>query len=354
MVRLFSIAIERVGRQPKVSEEESFDAGAEFADKRPIVEHTFHIVNNKPYLLTIVQQGCTCSCTRTDVTRKVLQPGEATDMRMAVRVPHAYTGKTSVRCEVKFDDGSSKQYTLSYEAFPRIHVDRNIINFETIAATALASGNRQESATVSVDLFAAPDERLPTLASVECPEDFQVDLKESPIVDRVSGLYRKRYTARVTPRMEELRNKPGGTVTEILQFRADNGASTFATLTWRVAAKYTLTPSVVFFGTVAPDTEARTFRSLLASRNDEPIRIASIATDSPDIIVHSEVTENPKLAVLRFSLASKKLQKGGAIAGAVRVILADDDATTLNIPWSAVLRSNDGALRTSGINDPER
>lgn len=102
---------------------EAYDAGRLLADARPVVSRTFRVVNRGSRTIKLINRSCTCTCTTSELSRDTLNPGQSATFDMAIKMPGGYSGKSTVRCELMFDDNRARIYTITYESFPRMLIE---------------------------------------------------------------------------------------------------------------------------------------------------------------------------------------------------------------------------------------
>jgi hypothetical protein len=232
------------------------DAGQVFAEITPVVAHRFSVRNRSGRTLKLVDQRCTCTCTTSQFSPATLEPGQSGMLDMSIQMPGGYSGKSSVRCELSFDDGSTRTCVISYESFPRMMVDLSYLDLGTFGPEPeQGDGSRQSRSALQshISLFAPAGRPLPSLRSIRSPEEILTTLVGQPETSAVGGLWRRRFSVRFEANPAAMRKNSGATVTKPVDFVSDDGASAAIALTWRHLERYSVAPSPVFYGTVEAD-----------------------------------------------------------------------------------------------------
>ena len=238
-----------------------------FAEDVPMIEHTFRIVNDGKRTMKLIGKSCTCTCTSTALSQDVLRPGEVATLSMSIRTDGTYSGRTNIRCELTFDDGSVRTCMIAYESYPRIMVEKNHLDLGTFGSNIdqeAGSSETRAGLTNWVDLFAPAGRRLPTLRSIETPRELEATLVGPPETSTTNRVQRRRYTVQIKTRPDVVGSGPGGTHARTIAFLSDDGASTLGTVVWRQVERYVVTPSLVHFGAVTPGGSSRKMQVVVA------------------------------------------------------------------------------------------
>ncbi len=219
-----------------------YDAGQVFADITPQINHRFKIINRSNRTVRLSEKQCTCTCTTGRLTPEVLQPGQAAFLDMSIRLPGAYSGRSEVRCELVFDDGSAKTCTLSYESFPRIMADLPYLDLGVVEAPSDRQGGHELGSDRTVQtrasLFAPPSQTLPSLRPIRSPEEIEATVVSEPETSVVGNVQRLQYLLRFRANPSAMLRRSGGAFTSIVNLLSDDGAATTVTLSWRVVERY--------------------------------------------------------------------------------------------------------------------
>lgn len=326
---------------------ETYDAGSSMADLVPAIHRTFTVRNRGPKPIKLVHKVCTCTCTTTKLNPEFIQPGEVATFGMSIRMPGGYSGKTSVRCELTFDDNRTRTYAIAYESFPRIMSERSQLDLGTYSPrdrSASETSPDPPTLTTWLELFCPARDRLPFLKSVSAPDELEViatEDKDQPSV--ASGLRRRRYAIQIRPRPHLMSSVAAGACARTLSFLADDGSSTAMTVLWRCLERYTVAPTRAYFGTVEVGSSGKVCRVLIGTSSDKPLRIASIQSDSELVTAEVETggpdrARSPTFCAVKLELAVPSRVEGSALSGTIHMVVADAESTTVSVPWSAFVR----------------
>lgn len=325
------------------SEREStiYDAGAVFAEDRPVIKHSFQVRNTSDRTIRLTDQLCACTCTTTKLHPAVLEPGQAGTLDMSMVMTDAYADKTVMSCELRFDDGTAREYSLVYRLYPRIMADREFLDFGTFSEDERRPGS---SLDLDIYLFAPPGERLASLRSIEAPEEFEVEQVGSTATTTTTenGVQRRHHAIRVKPRPGVQLAGGGGTFTKSIRFVADDGSTATTNLLWRQHERFRCSPSPISFGVVDPGGSAATRQAIITASLGEGFRAESVESDSPHLKAAREAgsREQASGAVERIelSLMVPADYPRDVVSGVVEARMTDDRRSTVLIPWSAIVR----------------
>jgi hypothetical protein len=325
---------------------EAYDAGRVFSDSRPVVERTFRVTNRGSKPIRLINKSCTCTCTTSRLSREILSPGESASFKMSIRMPAGYSGKSTVRCDLRFDDDRVRTFTISYESFPRILVENVYLNFGTIDPTADPDAEAPEQRTW-LDLFAPQGERLASLKSIPELEGFEISTTGGSEVSELEGIQTRRYEVRIKAKPAVLRSSPGGSHARTVTFASDDGSTALVTVMWRQLDRYTVSPSPVHFGMVKADGSSKEMKVLVSAHVEPEIAIRSITSDSEYLVPEVDGTapdgSTSSRRGLRLVLKVPHDFTRDALSGMVRIEIADRQATSVPIPWSAFVRNATGS-----------
>ena len=92
-------------------EEPIHDYGVVYRDEHDTTDHTYTIQNLGDENLKIEKIKSSCGCTRADITRKVIPPGETADLLAQLRFKSS-TGKNRIRVTLLTNDPKKSRLDL--------------------------------------------------------------------------------------------------------------------------------------------------------------------------------------------------------------------------------------------------
>jgi hypothetical protein len=261
-------------------------------------------------------------------------------------MPGGYSGKSSVRCELKFDDGSAKTCLISYESFPRIATHLAYVDlgtFDPWADPRAGSADQQPTSQTHVSLFAPVGRTIPSLRSIQSPQEIETTVVGQPEISIMGNVQRAEYKVRFAWNLVAMRAAAGTSFAKPVTFLSDAGHSTVVTVAWHQVERYRYAPSPVFFGTAYAGGSPRNLAVVITSSAKSPIAIKSIKSDSEYLAVRlasaSSASRPGGNQTLTFVLSvPAAFDQGDALSGTVRIVLAEGDSLGLAIPWSAFVR----------------
>ncbi len=328
-----------------VSNEEDtrYDAGQVFGEETSNINRRFRITNRSKKPIKLLEQRCSCTCTTSHFAPEYLPPGESGVLDMSVRTPGGYSGKTNIRCELSFDDGSTRVCSVDYESFPRIMAE--LSNVDLGSFPPKGDPYVEPPATVvHVSTFSKIGEEPLSVLSVRAPDEVRASIAGEPTRTVLGGIVRHRYEIRFSPVMDTIQAHTGASaVFKPANILANGGVSTFITLTWRNTQPYSCSPSILSFGSSGPGDPPKSLRASVSSYKGTPISIESISSDSPFLKVvraAESLSDSPSSSVfLQFVLSPPpKVDDLLALAGKISIVFADGKSSVLTVPWSAFVR----------------
>lgn len=323
---------------------ETFHAGQVFASIDPTITHVFHVKNRSYRVLKVLEKKCSCSCTATDLSAQAIQPGDHATLTMSVRLPHNHVENSNTRCELVFDDGTSRTYTIAYETFPRVLVTPETLDFGAVHLDKKGAARPDNERTTVVTLFAPADEELPRLNLPRETHEIAVRQVGEPQEYARGSVKVRQYELAFKQRRERLSRGDvrSPTCAQRIDITTDSDVSSFVTLTWHYVDRYRVEPSPVFFGRMDAGGPAKKASVLLIGPAGESLNIKSIESDSallvPIVAPTRDGDAKPRLRTADLVLDVPASVPDGAVSGTVHVTMEDDEASVISIPWSAFVR----------------
>jgi hypothetical protein len=329
---------------------EVYDAGAVFADATPQLTHRFLIKNTTGIPVTFRSESHSCSCTKVQIDKMALAPGEETALTMSVDVPQGFSSR-EVDCTIATDHSEHPEwpYYMRFRSFPRARIVPDRIDLGTYSPRT--SGGSESSASdidkppveAWLELFSPKGGEETGVPRVVGPsEELSIELDRSARIDDLAdGVRRTRYRLRVSV------NDPArslGTFTRPFRVKTGHGEEATAMAIWKSEGPFTYTPRQVHFGMIRPGEPPKTQRLLIRSRNGERFRISSMDSGSPYLGIHEVGDQSPDRhgprgpLILELTLSVPEDGAGPFLSGVIRIGTDSTPPSELLIPWSAFLR----------------
>ena len=329
---------------------ESFDAGPTFAARTPVVKHTFQVTNTTGRTVRILDESHTCTCTKVDLERRTLKPGETVGLTMTVNVPQGYS---------KLDLGSAVQtdhpgfpvwrYQLRFESFPTVRIVPDRINLGSIDSGG--SGGQGEA---HVEVYAPAGADLPRLKGVTAGEGVTAVLGRDPTFDVLeNGVRRARYPVEIAldgaPRSDGLSYRE-------LTVGTASGLPASAMIVWSCTLPVRCSPPQVHFGMVAAGDLPKAADVLIASPGGVAFKVKSSDGGSDlvrvdDLDAGNETSSKHRIKLTLSALGAEPSQ---ALSGSVRLRTDLPEMPEVLVPWSAFpRRAGEGLQGTNAAVSPD-
>jgi hypothetical protein len=312
---------------------EAFHAGAVFSDRVATVRHVFHIANSTSSEINILDKRCSCRCTRSELGKTRLKPGEKTWLLLEVNTPRNLAGiKVSCTLETDYERQKEWPYTLSFYSYPRLSVEPSSVSLS----------DSRKSAQIRVYQYSEDASDFgPVPVTVSKPSKVSVKINGQPTIDTVRGPA-KRATFLADIALADTPERFGDKFETTVSFRSSKDAHASCLVIYQKGLYIKSIPSVAHFGTV--DSDDKKLSLLVSSQDRTEFRLIGCRVEgTPDVLrVEGEIGDDcheKSWHILTLKISRRGIP-GHQRAANGRVILTTDAPRQpeLAVPWAAIFR----------------
>jgi hypothetical protein len=104
-----------------------------FADEVDEIKWEFPVVNQSSEVARVVHVEKSCTCAKTELGQRELEPGEKTTLHLQAEV-RGRSGPQRFWCDLQIENGAVWRYEVEVSLVRRLQVEPDLVSFGTVAA----------------------------------------------------------------------------------------------------------------------------------------------------------------------------------------------------------------------------
>jgi hypothetical protein len=293
-----------------------------------VLRHEFRIVNDTDSVVRLALVSSSCSCATAEVSRKEVQPGEETSVKMTLRLASA-SGKRNARCVLGDDKDKRWVFEISATSYPLMEFAEG----GSHAYPHLGTFDPGEGASAAVDVFtyAGPNEEPPRIELDRVPGNVLETQVRSGGVEALSDGFRRRRE-QVLIRLPN-QTEPGLHKADIAVRCRSAEASERARITaiWQVRSLYSVEPDRIGLGVLRDAEGEKIRRTVTVKRIDgKPLRGSTAKSSHPAISIEGPTCGSSNAE--RVTIVVDTGAIAGPLCGEVSIDTHDPLQSPLTVP----------------------
>lgn len=230
----------------------------------------FEITNQSDSPIKFVNVVKSCTCSKAQLEKDVLVPGESTKLSVTVR-PEQRTGKTSVVCGVVDTQGVKREYSILFTCLHRVTFSRPTLSYGRIKP------GHEQALRFCVMAYGLDDSSPATMVDVLVDDSkLRAEPMGSELVHLDDGVSARQFFFNLILPQDKTADS-GESIVRAAIKTGDAIHSAACPVNWVVSSPYTVTPSRIFVPALTRDGH---FENMVTIRRTDlqPFRILSVSS----------------------------------------------------------------------------
>ena len=319
-------------------DERTFDGGGRIASNYSTVTHTFKVQNSTKKTVKVLDVKKSCTCTKADLSKNELLPGEETTLTLSVSKPPTFL-QWSVQCTLITDDDSEAEwtYTLSYRSYAPVRFDHDSIDLGEISSAVDSSRSNLNRSTAWLEFYSPVEEDGDSLESLNAPSPLHVEVVGKALVDTIESGRIRRTRLPIGIDLAGSIDNPSGRHAATVDAKTRLGYSASMVGTWLESTPISASPETIFFGKVTGAQGSTSRNVSITSTDGRPFRILAIEAEADRASVQAEAwdRENKPMHVVALNY-SRRGSTQRFLSGAMILKTDHPAAPRVRVVWSAI------------------
>ena len=333
-------------RAKRTAPGETFSAGFVFPDQESAVTRDFRVINTTSRTVRISRVERSCSCASYRLENYELQPRGSTTLSMTVDVPKGYMQK-SASCILVTDDPTFPNWTYSIvlTSLPFVVAQPDTLDLGSVDTAKAAQAI---SSHVNIDIYSRTKVSL-VREDFAVPRDMELRIVSGPTFRKIRrDIWNTKYELSVGLAGLADASGDGGLFsvsTRAIELTAPGGERWSYPVYWRTTPLLACHPTVLNFGNLLDKADEHVRVVTLCCVGDRKFRILSISADVPGVAIDADFNSTRVASVHRVSIKMGACKPIGSqlLAGKIRIQTSETLQPAVDLPWSAMLDSKEGA-----------
>jgi hypothetical protein len=327
----------------------SVDLGAVLVDGvngTNVVNHTFTVSNRSRRTIHFLEKECSCQCSKTDLARNVLKPGESTQFSIEANLAET-VADLHLQCNLITDDPGrpSWPYIIKLRSYPRFSWNEQSWNLGKII---VSHDSANVSRSYSLTTYSTAESTPPRISSLESDPPLISECVSSATLNTLyAGTIRQRDSViqlSIQPPSKHPDSLEFGFRNQVLKIRLTDGSEISKLVTWEWIPPLIAVPSQIHFCINGNQSGKQAL--VIKHMRDVPFRIVNVHGDGMSLESSPDDTKESRSShTLTCSLIPGLIDRVAQFTSGTFKVMTDLDACReLSIRWSAWKQSGSSPL----------
>lgn len=304
---------------------EEFDFGPIFPEETSKLTHTFKVKNTSTKSLSITGIEKSCTCTKAEIDKRKLIPGETADLILEVDT-RKVANQWRVSCTLTTDHPVQTEWTyaLTYRTYMQMKFADDLL---------VLSGNSNKSVDrkTQLEIYRKTQDPKDSIKEVISGNSIDAIVEKDSLTQLVENGQVIKESYNILVRLRETRKVVNGQQTERLQVLSALGKSAGTVISWNEAGGISIDPPKIFLN--ARKTEHQKKKVSITMKNNNKMQVKNLLFDS-SVIAVKVLNDNSMLGCALEISANDSKDETKFRSGEIRVITEDKSTPEIVIPWT--------------------